>query len=28
VPSKYEYNQSGHIIVSIDLLKKTIENLN
>ena len=28
IPSKYEYNQSGHINVSIDLLKKTIENFN
>ena len=28
VPSKFEYNQSGHINVSIDLLKKTIDNFN
>ena len=27
VPREYEYNQSGHINVSIDLLKKIIEDL-
>ena len=27
VPREYEYNQSGHINVSIDLLKKIIKDL-